>query len=160
AVPRAAAKASIAPTNGSSPKTGLPARAETTRTPPPSTVQPIGAAEAGDFQVVARSYDLESAAWSGPLPPLDSPRTLVLAFGAAEVIDNPAPLADLARAYPRSVVVGCSSAGEIHGTTVRDRSVSCAVTRFSKTELKLVSLDVVGSGDSYAVGQALAKRLL
>ena len=33
---------------------------------------------------------------------------------------------DLARAYPRSIVVGCSSAGEIHGTTVRDRSLSVA----------------------------------
>ena len=111
------------------------------------------------FSVADLSYDLDRKAWSGPMPQADSPRTLVLAFGAPEVLDDPAPLAELAKAYPRSVVVGCSSAGEIHGTTVRDRSISVTVTRFDKTDLKLVSLDVAGAGDSYAVGQALAKRL-
>ncbi len=117
-------------------------------------------AAASGFVVVDRSYDLDAGTWSGPLPPLDSPRTLVLAFGAPEVAEQTAPLEDLARAYPRSVVVGCSSAGEIHGGTVRDRSVSASITRFDRTDLKLVSLEVAGAGDSYAVGQALAKRLL
>lgn len=93
--------------------------------------------------VESLGYDLDSARWSkSPMPALDSPRTLVLAFGAPEVSADPAPLAALAKAYPRSVVVGCSSAGEIHGTTVQDRSLSVTVTRFDKTDLMLAWIDV------------------
>src|SRR5690349_18161330 len=100
--------------------------------------------------VESLSFDLDTQKWSrDALPPMDSPRTLVLAFGAPEVAEGASPLADLAKAYPRSVVVGCSSAGEIHGTTVRDRSVAATITRFDKTDLMLAWLDVAGAAQSF-----------
>ena len=112
------------------------------------------------MQVHSFGYDLDTKAWSVPtLPVVDSTRTLVLAFGAPEVAQDPTSLGALARAYPRSIVVGCSSAGEIHGTTVRDRSISVTATKFDKTDLVLVSMDVGGPQDSFTTGQALAKNL-
>ena len=112
------------------------------------------------MQVHSFGYDLDKKAWSVPtLPAVDSTRTLVLAFGAPEVAQDPSSLGALSRAYPKSIVVGCSSAGEIHGTTVRDRSIAVTATKFDKTDLVLVSMDVSGPQDSFATGQALAKNL-
>lgn len=106
------------------------------------------------------TYDLGKNAWtSGVLPPLDSPRTLVMVFAAPELASRPEVLAELASHYPRSLVVGCSSAGEIHGTSVRDRSLAVTVTRFASTDLQLASVEVKGPADSHAAGVRLAKRL-
>ncbi len=50
--------------------------------------------------------------WSGErLPALDSPSTLVLAFGASEFFGDPGALAELSRAYPKSHLIGCSTSG-------------------------------------------------
>jgi hypothetical protein len=54
--------------------------------------------------------------WSGPFPPGAPGRTLVLAFGDSAFLDAPAPLAELAAAYPDAAVTGCSGAG--HFATV------------------------------------------
>jgi anti-anti-sigma regulatory factor len=112
------------------------------------------------MQVQSFAFDLESKVWSAPLSSqADSPRTLVLAFGATEIAERPECIAQLAKAYPRSIVIGCSSAGEIHGTTVRDGSLAVSVTKFERTDLMLASLDVATAADSFATGQALAKKL-
>jgi hypothetical protein len=63
------------------------------------------------------------------------------------------------KAYPKSIVVGCSSAGEIHGTTVKDKSLSVSVAKFEKTDLALASFEVDGPADSFTTGQSLAKKL-
>ena len=73
--------------------------------------------------------------WSGALPEWDSPQTLVVAFGAPEFRDDWTPFQDLARAYPNSHLLGCSTAGEIHGACLTDSSVSVAVLRFAAQSL-------------------------
>ncbi|MEO5731724.1 MAG: FIST N-terminal domain-containing protein, partial [Byssovorax sp.] len=89
------------------------------------------------------TYDLDTKRWSTPvMPPLDGENTLVLAFGSRDVLDDPAPLAALRRAYPKAKLLGCSSAGEIVGTTVRDRTVTVSVTRFDKTRLDAAMVEV------------------
>src|SRR5512144_1627459 len=100
--------------------------------------------------------------WSGALPrELDSPRTLVVAFGAARYAEDAGALAELASAFPRSAVVGCSSAGEIHGPSVADGSLVVAVARFARTDLAIASTPIESAADSAAagarVGQALAR---
>lgn len=106
------------------------------------------------------SYDLKSRRWSqDSFPASDSPRTLILAFGSPEFADHPRVLADLARQYPRSLMIGCSTAGEIHGAEVRDNSLAVTVSRFDKTDLQLASIDVASIADSYNAGKALAMRL-
>ncbi|HSO00701.1 MAG TPA: FIST N-terminal domain-containing protein, partial [Candidatus Nanopelagicales bacterium] len=106
------------------------------------------------------SYDREAKKWSvRALPVLDSERTLVLVFGSTDIIDDPAPLRELRRAYPRAQLIGCSSAGEIIGTTVRDNSLSVAVARFDKTTLAGAAVEVSNMADSFGAGQQLARKL-
>src|SRR6185295_17790849 len=113
------------------------------------------------MRVETITYDAAKSAWSLPGFPaaLDSDRTLVVAFGAPELIDAPKPLKDLKAAFPRAKVVGCSSAGEIAGTSVRDRSLSVAVAKFDHTDLQVASLEVQSSAQSFTAGQTLARQL-
>jgi len=105
------------------------------------------------------SHDL-SGSWSVPsFPALDSERTLVLAFAAVEYRDQPGPFEELAAAYPRSVRVGCSTAGEILGGELRDRSLSVAVCRFDSTDVRAAHADVSGEHGSLEAGRRLARRL-
>jgi hypothetical protein len=101
-----------------------------------------------------------SLGWSDALPAaLDSERTLVLAFAAPEIADSPAPLAELAAAFPMSVIVGCSTSGEIAGAQVQDSSISVAVARFDHTQLKRAFTRIDGPADSHAAGARLAEQL-
>lgn len=101
-----------------------------------------------------------AGSWSRELPSaLDSDATLVLAIGGSELIDTPAPFADLRRAFPKAQIIGCSSAGEISGATISDRSVVAAVARFERTRLAVATAPA-RPGESFAAGQALAKGLL
>ena len=82
----------------------------------------------------------ESAGFSAPVArQLDSERTLVLVFASPEFDTNVAPLKAIAAAHPKSVVVGCSTAGEIVGTRLTDHSLSIAIVRFDRTDLALAT---------------------
>ena len=100
------------------------------------------------------------ANWSpAAYPALDSPATLVLAFGSTGALDDPAPLDALGAAFPQSAILGCSSAGEIHGAEVADDSLSVAIVRFDSTTLKQASIVVRSMDDSRNVGSQLAATL-
>ena len=111
------------------------------------------------METVTFSY-YPAKGWSvSSFPELDSGRTLVVVFGGSAFATDPGPLADLAKAYPLSKVVGCSSAGEIHGTQIADESLSVAVMRFAKTTLRIAQAEVVRGGSSAEPGAALSAQL-
>jgi len=98
--------------------------------------------------------------WAAPLPSeLDSSRTLVLAFAAPEFGADATPFAQLAAAFPRSLIAGCSTAGEIAGTTVRDASISVAVARFEHSDLRRAFTTISNAADSLDAGARLAAEL-
>ncbi len=97
--------------------------------------------------------------WNSPWPPLDSPRTLVLAFGPSRLRHEPAPLRELRGAFPRSVLVGCSTAGEILDGGIRDDTLTVAVARFRATELKPATTRIESSANSHAAGRRLGEQL-
>lgn len=99
--------------------------------------------DAPRFTSRTTTFDPRTRAWSSRLPvDLDSSRTLVLAFGGAELADQRGPLFELAVAFPRSTVVGCSGAGQVVGGEVRDGVLSVAVLRFGHAELRLAAEDL------------------
>jgi len=103
---------------------------------------------------------IHDGGWSASLPTaLDSPQTLVLAFGAPSYRDRPAPFAELRAAFPQAVMLGCSTAGEIHAGVLHDDSLSVAVARFTHTALRKVSAPMSGPDESAAVGEHLASLL-
>lgn len=97
--------------------------------------------------------------WPPALPDLDSERTLVLAFGGSDLLDDPKPLAQLAAAYPRSQVVGCSSAGEIVGEGFGTGGLAVAVARFRRASLRTAYAEVAGPAGSRAAGEVLGRAL-
>lgn len=100
------------------------------------------------------------AGWTAPLPQaLDSPHTLVLAFGASRLAPDAEPLCGLRAAFPQSLLLGCSTAGEIAGDAVNDNSLSLAVTRFDHTRLLLAEAEVAEATQSAAAGARLAQQL-
>jgi hypothetical protein len=103
-------------------------------------------------------YD-DRGRWSAKLPDMDSYRTLVLAFGASNMIENDDGLQALRRAYPNSTIAGCSTSGEIHDTTVNDGTLSVAVLKFERSEVKFASAAVSSESDSFAAGKSLARQL-
>lgn len=98
--------------------------------------------------------------WSEPFPALDSKHTLVVVFGAPEFVHDSAAINELVRAYPTSVVVGCSTAGEIHGEAILDRSLSVGIARFASTRLEHAEARIDLEGDSFFAGQELAFKLI
>ena len=99
-----------------------------------------------------------SAGWSvATLPPLDSERTLVIMFGAPDL--DPGPIHEIARAYPSSHIVGCSTAGEILGTALYDDSLSVGIVQFEHTRVATAIAPVGSADESYATGEALAQQL-
>jgi hypothetical protein len=99
--------------------------------------------------------------WSVPVfPPLDSDRTLLVAFGAAGYMDDPGPLKALIAAYPRARTIGCSTAGEIFGNSITDGTLSVAICKFDQTELRSASAPVLETSGSEAAGRALATQLM
>ena len=99
-----------------------------------------------------------ASGWSAPLPAWDGPGTLVLVFGSSDLLDDDAPLRAVVAAFPHSVMMGCSTSGEILDAGLFDGSVTVAVARFERTLLALEAQTVHGN-DSGEVGRALGTRL-
>ena len=111
------------------------------------------------MQLQSLAYRSRSG-WSAALPAaLDGPDTLVLVFGAPSFEHEPAALQQLAAAFPRSLLLGCSTSGEIAGDQLEDESLSVAVARFEHTRLHLVHTQAEPGTDSFDAGADLAARL-
>jgi hypothetical protein len=97
--------------------------------------------------------------WSQELPSWDGERTLVMVYGASNLLDDASPLRELVARYPTSCLIGCSTAGEIHADTVSDETLTVAVARFASTRLAAVHRHVSSPDDSYDVGRAIGSEL-
>lgn len=101
-----------------------------------------------------------SAGWNKtPDSVLDSSRTLLVVFGASNVDGLAAGIADLRKNFPASRWVGCSTAGEIYGSSLGDDSLVVAVVRFAHTDLRVAGSEIVDPGTSFQVGEYLAGEL-
>lgn len=100
-----------------------------------------------------------SGAEAGLPVELDSERTLVLVFGAPGFSERPGPVIDLTHAFPRSKILGCSTAGEIFGTKVGDDSLVVAVARFEATTLATAAAPVSEAEQSFSAGEAIGRQL-
>ncbi len=111
------------------------------------------------MQIVTLTYT-RAAGWSAPIPAaLDSPHTLVLAFGASDLFDHHEPFRALADAFPASIVTGCSTSGTVLGAKVVDHLLAVAVVRFDRVALRAVLLPVTVTSASHDVGSSLGQQL-
>lgn len=102
----------------------------------------------------------QSDGWDKKIPfHLDSPNTLMLAFGASSFITDQEPIEVLAGLFPQSKFTGCSTAGEILGQSIYESSLKVAIINFEKTELNIATATVTDPEESYIAGQKLASEL-
>ena len=94
------------------------------------------------------------------LPDLDSEQTLVLVFAAPEFLTQTDPITKLAKQYPSSTMIGCSTSGEIAGTRILDLSLSVAIIRFKNTKIKAVKTTLKSAEESFTVGKSLGEQLI
>jgi len=94
---------------------------------------------------------------------LEDPQ-LVLVFGGRDVLADGEWAPELRRTYPRAILFGCSTAGEICSTRVGDDTVVATAVRFEATSLEVrhTLLDQVDAGDgntSARAGAVVAQAL-
>ncbi len=92
--------------------------------------------------------------WTGPSA-LSSAQ-LVCVFGAGRLLQDRRATSHLRTMYPEAALFGCSTAGEITGTTVVDDSLVATALHFAHTSVRMTSATVGGDVDSRAAGAALA----
>ncbi len=84
---------------------------------------------------------------------------LVMVFGVGARLAEPAVLAAMRARYPGAVLFGCSTAGEIAGTTVADGTVVATAIEFAHTRTRLAATILAGEADSLGAGRRLALEL-
>ncbi len=108
---------------------------------------------------LAQLQYLEGTGWDAPFPgDLDGAATLVLAFGQRHTVDD-GVLGELRAAFPVSVIIGCSSAGEVAHGQIVDQPLSVVVAAFERSALRCTSTLIDGVDDSYGAGARLAAAL-
>ncbi len=85
---------------------------------------------------------------------------LVLVFGARSALQRPDLYEALRSHCAQACIVGCSTAGEICGTSVSDGTVVVTVVEFADTRVRVATATVAHPQDSRAVGKALTTELL
>ncbi len=90
---------------------------------------------------------------------LDSDKTLITVFWSSDDESVLAALDDLRHAFPLSLIIGASGAGQIRQDQIFDDGLIVAVTRFSSTRLQLISLNIPDMTHSRKLGQDLAHKL-
>jgi hypothetical protein len=83
----------------------------------------------------------------------------VLVFGDREVLRDGEHLRQIAAAAPGAEVVGCSTAGEICGTQVKDRSIVVTTVAFEHTRVRCARLALAECPSSLDAGRRLAASL-
>src|SRR5258705_3435455 len=83
---------------------------------------------------------------------------LVLLFGSPKTLRAPTPLHQLREAYPRAFLLGCSTAGEIIGTSVLDEGLVATAIHFEHTALRGRRLALQEGMSSFQAGEVLARQ--
>lgn len=105
---------------------------------------------------------IENSGWSIKDFPkdLDSENTLILTFFSSDFYDQLKPFEELKQAFPKSKLVGCSTAGEIFSDQINDHSISVAVIKLDNSRIRVTISDVISSEDSFNAGQKITAGLL
>jgi len=136
---------------------------------PPRTEKELGNPRNGDDDVptqdnrmlVTQKRWTKATGWTDTNPaaaPLPSAQ-LVLYFGARTALTDCTLHKELRSMYPDAHLLGCTTAGEISGTTVSDDSVVATAIRFDHTSVRATYRPLADASKSKAVGEQIARDL-
>ena len=96
-----------------------------------------------------------------PLTPqkLGSEAQLVLAFGATSIIKEQKPVGMIKAMYPKAIIFGCSTSGEIQGLQVTDESLTGTAIHFENARIAGAQINLAQVQNSFDAGKQLAGML-
>ena len=110
------------------------------------------------MKIEQTSWSNEKHAWTIPPPwPLAESAQLVLLFGSRSLLKNGAQVKELKQAYRNAHFLGCSTAGEICGKTVRDDTLVATAVHLEHTKIAGATINIRDVPDSFQAGQKLAQ---
>ena len=84
---------------------------------------------------------------------LSGKNTLVLGFGAKNILLDNDIYTKLKGYYPGANIVTCSTSGEIYDENVSDNTVSVVAIEFEKTAVKTISINIKEVANSFEAGE-------
>ena len=103
---------------------------------------------------------LQDSTWKMAVSSIDIEPSIIMLF-VSPLFENKQQLLDeLVKLYPKSTIIGCSTAGEISDTKVSDYSVSLTAIQLEKVNHKLEQVAVKSMDHSFDAGAALANKLM
>ena len=97
-----------------------------------------------------RPTDFSDAEWTPDV---------VFAFGSRNVLGDAGCMEALLAAFPGIALIGCSTAGEICGTTVQDGTLSVTAVRFDHTQVRFARQVVSDRSQAGLAARAIAQAL-
>ena len=100
--------------------------------------------------------------WNTPvekISKIDSENTVVFIFGAPEFISEEKVFEQLKNKFKKSILIGCSGAGEIFNDHVFDESLSIAAAKFEKSKIQAVHFPIEDMSKSFDVGCQISEKL-
>lgn len=83
---------------------------------------------------------------------------LILLFGGKEILTSSSHAQEIRRKYPQAIMAGCSTAGEISGTTVKDGSISANFLSFENGQVVYREIGIDNPDNSADTGAQLVKN--
>jgi hypothetical protein len=113
-----------------------------------------------------RAMRIEQAVWKeaigwtrGDVCDLAGLAQLVLVFGSTHALNDNKALREARELYPSAHIFGCSTAGEISGTTVSDDSIVSTAIHFEHTRIEGTSIVLGNTERSFEAGQKISASL-
>jgi hypothetical protein len=94
-----------------------------------------------------------------PLGRMGESANLVLVFGSRMILTESKHIEEIKRAYPKAVLLGCSTSGEIFDTNVSDDSSVVTAVCFEHTAIKCARVKINAAENSFKAGAELAGSL-
>ena len=103
---------------------------------------------------------MQAKGWEPQTPGrLGESADLVLLFGSTAIFKEKVSIATLQKSYPKALILGCSTAGEICGTQVTDDALVVTAVDFEATQIKGACVNIADVDGSHQAGQRLAEAL-
>lgn len=111
--------------------------------------------------MIKQNYIYEDGCWDDDIDAsLDSKNTLVICFGSSNFEDISNGFYDVKENFKESIIMGCSTSGEIFDDELYENSLSIVVMKFEKTELKLATIPFEDVSHSFETGIKVSNQLI
>jgi hypothetical protein len=109
--------------------------------------------------IIEQGSFAEGKGWNFPAVQNTSAPQFVLIFAASELFKNSTWIELLKHRYPSAKFIGCSTAGEIAGNTVRDQTAVATAVELKNARIEFAQQELVSTDDSYNTGKRLIEQL-